>query len=108
MKLLETQEHFEELWVHGTHNSDTIDHWIVYFTASWCKPCQALNLAAIDALAEEKGIPIWKCDYSQNEYTPGFCGVNSFPTFMYFQPKKVLGTYKSNKTTDVCAWIDSL
>jgi thiol-disulfide isomerase/thioredoxin len=108
MKLLDTQDIFEEMWFQGTHQKEAVDQWIVYFTAAWCKPCQALDCERLTRVAMEKGIPIFRCDYTRNEYTPGFCGVNSFPTFMCFSQKKVVSTYKSNRTDDVAKWIDQL
>jgi thioredoxin-like negative regulator of GroEL len=108
MNFLDTQEQFEEMWVQGTYNKEPIEQWIVYFTASWCKPCQALDCTQIASIAKEKGIKVFKCDFTRNEYTPGFCNVNSFPTFIWFTRKQILSTFKSNQTAEVVDWIDRL
>lgn len=105
MKLLETQEQFESLWFGA---SETTQPWIVYFTAAWCGPCQQLDLTALDAAASQSNIPFWKCEYTINDYTAGYCNVRKFPTFVYFEPGKIRATYSSNVSTDVVAWIQSL
>lgn len=104
MKLLGTQEEFEDLWF----DRGATKRWIIYFTAAWCKPCQQLNLDAIQAAADMKGIPIFKCDETLNNYTSGYCGVRGFPTFMAFAPKVIQSTHKSNNTDRVIEWIQSL
>ena len=102
MKLLDTQERFEELWF-----STTPQRWIVYFTAAWCKPCQALDLTAI-AGAAYGHIPIYKCDETVNKYTSGYCGVRSFPTFILFEPNRIVQSLQSNVTDVVINWISQM
>jgi thiol-disulfide isomerase/thioredoxin len=104
MQDLATQEQFEALFNDKTRT----DAFIVYFTAAWCGPCKALDTTAIANAAAAIGLPIYKCDYATNEYTVGYCGVASFPTFQLLAPRKVLSIYKSNVTAEVIAWINSL
>jgi thioredoxin-like negative regulator of GroEL len=104
MEDLITQEQFEELY--NDKSKDT--KFIVYFTAAWCGPCKALDTHAIAAVAKARGIRIFKCDCVTNEYTVGYCGVTSFPTFQYLMPRKPLSQVKSNQTQEVIAWINSL
>lgn len=104
MEELTTQAQFEAMY----NNTSSNNAFIVYFTASWCGPCKALDTEAIAAAAKARGIPIFKCDYVTNEYTVGYCGVRSFPTFLYMKPRKPLNELKSNKNTEVIHWINSL
>lgn len=104
MNMLETQAQFESMWFDT--NSDR--RWVVYFTASWCKPCQQLDMQTIQHAAEEKGLDFWKCDASVNDYTAGYAGVRKFPTFVYYMPGKELGRCASNNTETVQSWIQSL
>jgi len=112
MKLLETQEQFEQLWF---YKEDAIPDgmnadkgWIVYFTAAWCAPCKKLDLEKIDAAAELVVVPIWKCDAEVNDYTAGYCSVRKFPTFLYCKPKTIVSTLQSTQTESVIQWINSL
>ena len=102
---LDTQAQFEELFF-NVANPDAA--FIVYFTAAWCGPCKRLDVPTIAQAAAAKGIPFYKCDYVTNEYTPGYCGVTAFPTFILFKPKKVLTQARTNNTDEVVAWIQSL
>jgi thioredoxin 1 len=103
MNELTTQDEFEAMWFRTS-----TPPWIVYFTASWCGPCKQLDLIILQTVAESRKIPIWKCDASVNDYTAGYCGVRAFPTFVYFQPKKVLSSIQSNDTDAVKTWIEGL
>jgi thiol-disulfide isomerase/thioredoxin len=116
MKLLETQAEFETLWFHQIPAVDNelpaepveIPKWIVYFTASWCKACKKLDLDVIQAAADSKKIQIYKCDETQNTYTSGYCGIRSFPTFMFFMPKTIKSSIQSSDTNKVVEWIQQL
>ncbi len=108
MESLDTQQQFEALWFSTTDASTTASPWLVYFTAAWCAPCKKLDLSAIQAAADAKGMKLYKCDYVVNEYTPGYCGVRSFPTFLCMKPKAILGTLKSSETAEVVKWIQEL
>ena len=113
MKDLINQEMFEMLWsqdpnpgpecYEGCRDSD--NSWIVYFTAAWCGPCKRLNTAVLDMAAQKRNLTIWKCDVVVNDETSGFCKVQSFPTFMHFQPNKLVSTIQSNDTDTVVRWI---
>lgn len=101
MESLATQSQFEELWF----SNDASRQWIVYFTAAWCGPCKLLDTDTIANTAQEKGIPIYKCDETVNDYTSGYCGIRKFPTFVLFNPKKVRDTISSNNTQTIIDWI---
>ena len=104
MEELLTQEQFEAIY----NDTSKTQSFIVYFTASWCGPCKALDCTTIAQEAKAHGIPIYKCDYVKNEYTVGYCAINSFPTFKYMKPRKPLSEIKSNNTREVIDWIKSL
>lgn len=104
MNPLDAQEEFEELWVSQDPNLE----WIVYFTATWCGACKALDCDRIAQAAAARNIPVYKCDETINDYTSGFCGVKAFPTFMYFKPKRLISRIVNNNTADVIDWINKL
>ena len=110
---LTNQAMFEERWFYkegtkpeGVREKDGA--FIIYFTASWCKPCKNLDIDKINETCEIVGIPFWKCDYVVNDYTSGYCNVKTFPTFLLVKPKKIVSSISSNKTEEVLVWLLSL
>ena len=112
MRMLETQDDFESMWqckgepIDGMRKSDKT--FLVYFTATWCGFCRRIDLAQVDKVATAKGLTLWKCEHTQNDYTAGYCGVRGFPTFMAFRPKQVVDQLQSPNTEEICKWIESL
>jgi len=114
MKLLDSQNDFETMWmadpksapIDGMRKSDKT--FLIYFTANWCGYCRNINLPEVDKAATAKGLTLWKCEYTVNKFTSGYCGVNGFPTFMAFQPKRVVDRLQSSNTEEICRWIQSL
>ena len=114
MKMLDKQDDFETMWnaspsavaVDGTRKSDKT--FLIYFTATWCGYCKRIDLKEVDKAATAKGLTLWKCEHTVNDYTAGFCGVRGFPTFMVFRPKKVIDQLQSSNTEEICRWIESL
>jgi hypothetical protein len=109
-----SQELFETLWFHAdpAHpypNTRPADRaWIQYHTAKWCSPCKQLDLAALVQAAEERGLTVWKIDVDENDYTSGYCGVRSMPTWQFCMPKRIVSTLQSSSTEKVAEWIRQL
>jgi thioredoxin-like negative regulator of GroEL len=105
MKLLISHIEFEQLiGLQEPEPGVILPHFtVIYFTAKWCGPCRALDLDAIEAAVP--GANWLKCDIDQNDYTPGYCGVRSVPTFIVVSNKKVVGTFSSNNTQKVIEWV---
>lgn len=112
---METQALFESLWFHtdpnesprtGQRASDR--GWIVYHTARWCAPCKRMNIAEIAAAARERNLTVWRVDQDVNDYTTGYCGIRSIPTFQMCVPKKIVSTLQPTSTESVLEWIKSL
>lgn len=111
--MLTSQAQFEEMWFNNGENTiknvrPSDKGWLVYFTAAWCAPCKKLDYNALCLAAHERGLTLWKCDDTVNNYTAGYCGVRAFPTFAFFTPKTVASIYKSNNTEEVADWIRTL
>jgi thioredoxin-like negative regulator of GroEL len=110
---LESQQLFERMWFHtgtdvlpGMRSSDK--GWIVWHTAKWCGPCKQLQIPVLEEVATKRGLTIWKCDVDENEYTSGYCGVRSIPTFQFMTPKKIHDTLQCSDTEKVAQWISNL
>ena len=72
---------------------------VVYFTATWCGPCRAVRPAEL-----ESGLPMvtWlKCDIDQNDYTAGYCGVRSIPTFLVIENMQIRGKFSGIDTESI-------
>lgn len=105
MDEIKTQNEFEMMWF----STDESLKWIIYFTANWCKACKKLDIEEIKKIAEEKRISIFVCNESTNDYIAGYCGVRTYPTFMYFSaPRKIGSSISNNNTNTVIEWLKSL
>jgi len=105
MKYLMTQEEFEQLIGRQEIPPDVVlpPFTVIYFTANWCSACRRLDIPALEAALPEVN---WlKCDVDQNNYTPGYCGVRSIPTFLIVKDKKIVDTLSSTSNEYVEKWI---
>lgn len=107
MRLLNTQIEFEELiGLQEVEQGVEIPKIsVVYFTAIWCTACRRLDMGAIEAATP--GINWLKCDVDQNNYTAGYCGVRSIPSFLIVSNKKILSTLQSTDNQKVIDWVNS-
>lgn len=105
MILLHSQQVFESLIGRGDEPDEKVPPiCIVYFTARWCGACKKLD---IERIVGSRPLVAWfKCDIDANEYTPGYCGIRSIPTFLIIKDKKILGTYSNSNTEAVLKWIE--
>jgi thioredoxin-like negative regulator of GroEL len=95
MKYLETQEEFEEIM-----KSSEPRFTAIYFGAVWCGPCKRIDLEALEAT----GIEWLKCDVDMNNYTAGYCGIRSIPSFMVVANGEVKGPFQGD-TAGVIEWV---
>jgi len=107
MKHLISQIEFEQLIGLQDPEPGTVipDFTVIYFTAAWCSACRRLDIPKLEAAFPNVN---WlKCDVDENNYTGGYCGVRSIPTFLIVSKKKILGTLGSSDTQKVGDWIQS-
>ena len=103
MTLLQTQEEFEILLGRVPTDKPVPDFVIVYFTAEWCKACKKLDL---DLIRNTASMATWlKCDIDKNDYTAGYCGIRSIPTFLVLKDQKVLSQLGDSRTEKVVEWL---
>ena len=107
MKLLISQIEFEELIGLQEPEKGTVipSLTVIYFTASWCSACRRLDLGVIEAATP--GVNWLKCDVDQNNYTAGYCGIRSIPSFIVIHNKKVVGTLQASDNQKVLDWVQS-
>lgn len=105
MKYLLTQNEFEMLIGKKEATEHLVDLSVVYFTATWCGACTRLNLPEIELAFKAEWL---KCDIDKNDYTAGYCGIRSIPTFLVVYKKKIVGTLSSSNTKEVISWLQSI
>uniref|UniRef100_A0A6C0D8Q7 Thioredoxin domain-containing protein n=1 Tax=viral metagenome TaxID=1070528 RepID=A0A6C0D8Q7_9ZZZZ len=105
MKYLETQEQFEELIGRIPVREPLPSLTVIWFSAAWCGPCKKIQ---INKLMSDFPANWLKCDVDQNNYTAGFCGIRSVPTFMVIYNTKILETKASSDTNEILQWLNSL
>ena len=77
---------------------------LLYFTASWCGPCQKIKpfLEELSDKLKEKGeysIEFYKIDIDKNEDFCNKCNIKSVPTFFIMNGKDLLSSLNgANKT----------
>jgi thioredoxin-like negative regulator of GroEL len=103
MILLQTQDQFEQLIGRQETHDKLPPVSVVYFTARWCGACKNLDLTRL--LGSFPMISWWKCDVDVNDYTLGFCGLRSIPSFVLIRNQQILGSISNNNTDKVLAWI---
>ena len=107
MKLLENHEQFEQLIGRAPceYENTLPDLVVIWFSAQWCGPCKKIDVE----LLENRFSATWlKCDIDRNDYTTGYCGLRSIPSFLVVYKKKILGTKSSSNTQEILAWLESL
>jgi thioredoxin-like negative regulator of GroEL len=103
MTLLQSQEELEILLGKVPSEKPIPSFAILYFTATWCKACKRLDLQEI---TNTTPTATWlKCDIDKNDYTAGYCGIRSIPSFLVIRDKKVVGQLGDSRTEKVVEWL---
>ena len=107
MKYLETQEQFEQLIGKLPSDIPLPDLTVIWFSAEWCGPCKKIQINRL--ISEFQANTNWlKCDIDKNDYTAGYCGIRSIPTFMVIYDTKIIGTKSSSDTNEILQWLNSI
>ena len=103
MTLLQSQEEFEILLGRVPTEKPIPSLVVIYFTAKWCGACKRLNMEEVmNTLPDATWL---KCDIDVNDYTAGYCGIRSIPTFLVISEKKVAGQLGDSRTEKVVEWL---
>jgi thioredoxin-like negative regulator of GroEL len=103
MIYLQSQEELEKLLGKIPSEEPIPDFVILYFTAKWCTACKRLDLQTIlDTAPTAKWL---KCDIDLNDYTAGYCGIRSIPSFLVIKDKKVVSQLTDSRTEKVVEWL---
>lgn len=103
---LQTQDQLEALLRRGEYKDAQVAPLVaIYFTADWCGACRRLNLGQI--LAQFPQVHWYVCDVDANNYSAGFCGVRSIPSFMLIVNGKPSQLFTNSDTNSVINWLHS-
>ena len=108
MKYLENQEQFEQLIGRAPSDYPLPDLVVIWFSAQWCGPCKSINLEFLESSFRKGSVTWLKCDIDKNDYTAGYCGIRSIPSFLVIYKQKILGTKSTSNNQEVLAWLESL
>jgi thioredoxin 1 len=105
MKYLETQEEFEQLIGRVPSIEPLPPLTVIWFSAEWCGPCRRIQ---IDKIMSEFEANWLKCDVDRNNYTAGFCGIRSIPSFVVVHNTKIIGIKTLSNTSEILEWLNGL
>ena len=105
MKNLATQEEFEILLGKGNNQYDLPALTVIWFSAAWCGPCRNVDIKRLQELFPANWL---KCDIDQNDYTPGYCGIRSVPTFLVVYKTKIVGQISSSTTNEILNYLQNI
>lgn len=101
---LQSQEQFESfLGRNTTKKPDPI--LIIKFSATWCGPCKRIDVNSLLSLSNK--IKWYECDIDEHDYTAGYCGVKTIPSFLAIVNGKPQPLLSSSDTNQVINWIKS-
>jgi thiol-disulfide isomerase/thioredoxin len=81
MTPLQDQEMLEQLLQRGEYkNAQVYPKVVVYFTANWCGACKRVDLSHL--INSLEGVRWYICDVDKNNYSAGFAGVKTIPSFL--------------------------
>ncbi len=80
---------------------DAGEPFVVWFGATWCGPCRALDASALLEAANRLKIAFLHCDVDNGKRIAQACGIQSIPTFIAFNNGEIGARYSSSRTADV-------
>jgi thioredoxin-like negative regulator of GroEL len=106
MNYLLNQEEFEQLIGKSKSNEPVPDKSVIYFTASWCGPCQRIDKELLNR--SFSNINFLLCDIDRNDYTAGYCGIRKIPTFLVIYKTKIIDTFSSTNTFEIVERVNTI
>ncbi|NDG30438.1 thioredoxin family protein [bacterium] len=100
MMPLQDQEMLEQLLQRGEYkNAQVYPNVVIYFTADWCGACKRIDLSHL--INSLEGVRWYICDVDQNNYSAGFAGVKTIPSFLPIKNGKHQPLISTNVTDHV-------
>lgn len=106
MKSLPSQEFLESLIVRKETDKPKAVNIIIYFTATWCSACKAIDMKKMEGLRSD--IAWLKCDVDDMEYSTQYCGVRSIPAFLLIKNGKPQPLKSGISEKQLTEWIKDI
>ena len=78
---------------------ETFENVIVDFSATWCRPCKALN-PILDDISATTNVKVIKIDVDTNQGLAIKYGVRSIPTMLFFKRGELTNRISGFKTKE--------
>lgn len=75
----------------------------VRFTASWCGPCKRVDSNYLLSVSDK--IKWYVCDIDENDYTPGYCGVQQIPSFQAIVNGVPQPIFQNSNNQQIAEWL---
>jgi len=76
---------------------------MIKFGAPWCGPCKLVDVGYLMGLSNK--IIWYECDIDENDYTPGYCGVQKIPAFLAIVNGVAQPLFQSSNTAKIAEWM---
>lgn len=81
---------------------------VVWYSASWCIPCQKMEKPALNEAADEAGVSLLYCDQTVVPDAFADAEIRQLPTFVYYVDGVEVARRLSSETAKVCMWLRKL
>jgi thiol-disulfide isomerase/thioredoxin len=103
MREFTSAREFLKFW---TSESTKPEPAFIWFSASWCNPCQALLVHKAELEAAAGNRPFYYCNISKaGEDAAGYCGISKLPTFALVVPGRVLAKVEGADLAAICKFM---
>jgi thiol-disulfide isomerase/thioredoxin len=105
MKEITSAREFLKLW---TSDSTDVNPFFIWFSASWCIPCQQLAKSQKELENAAGHRTIYYCNISKTgDDSAGYCGVSKLPTVVLAIPGKVFARVEGADVGHICKFMQA-
>ena len=103
MKEFTSAREFLKFWTSDPTEQEPV---FIWFSASWCVPCQTLanHQKELEAAAGRR--PLYYCNISKaGDDAAGYCGISKLPTFALITPGRVHAKVEGADVSAICKFM---
>jgi thioredoxin-like negative regulator of GroEL len=103
MKEFTSAREFMKFWTSDPAKQGPV---FIWFSASWCGPCQTLLAHQKELEAAAGSRSLYYCNISKaGDESAGYCGVSKLPTFALVVPGRVLAHVEGADMDRICKFM---